>query len=1142
MTGRYDLGILVVHGIGGQRRGDTLAEVAEPLVQSLIDWLGEDAVEVRETELAQASAGCPAHVTVIVKRGTDVRRVLIAESWWADTFHPPGWWALVSWLFWAVPFVIFRAADHGISVNDTNEKLDDARSSQRWRGWARVPWYVGVRLVKNAASVALVLAVVLLLLVASPVALVPRVRASIVSAQRVLIRYIGDSYTLLLKPIQADATISQVERDLRWLRRQMTQGKVAIIAHSQGAELVRRVLARGKPTRPIDTLITYGAGIAKLRAVARLYAQRWQGLRAYAMRVVAAALTVAGPLLAITAELSTVVTVLIVVAAVGSAALMLTRARDVLRSIVRADLLAGDLRAAAEAGKVRRWLDFYATSDPVPEGGMPVHRLGLDAASSTRIANYRSPIRDHTSYSKNGEAFRPAVLAELARLLGWTLAPAAMVVVHNARERRARRTRALVTDRIVLLGALAAMCVLWSFDLRREFTDDVTSRLLDAAGWVAGWFSDSAATWLEAPVRREAVAGAVLVVAAGAVYAVCAWLWSLSAARRARRLFRADEPPGAEPLPAPAPFVQRFAYERLARHAKKIDDTHGWPQHPRRLRWLLPKLRGELVLLGLRHRLRERNLYDEPATDPPARVKLIPRAKARSVDGTETDVDYPAMGAAGTHFGRNGPAFPPCEHAPSAAVVSEKLLARKEFLPAESLNLLAAAWLQFEVHDWIQHRPRRHWRPGDHPHGPLDPDTPPFQQTDPSRTGAPRFVSDQTHWWDASQLYGVDPVFTTSIRAEGGRVKTGTPLLEAIEDSIDSTGSRPAPVPNFWLGLALFHELFALEHNAICDALQEAHPDLQDDALFHKARLVNAALMAKIHTVEWTPAVIANKLTEKAILASWWGLLGERTRKRVGRVGREEVLSGIPGSRTHHDGVRYSLTEEFVAVYRMHPLIPDEVTFRSLTKCGPSHTFEFVQLAVGAGPARGPRDRLHEVGGVANALYSLAVECPGQITLHNYPQALRTLKLPGDDQLDLAKRDIERTREAALPRYNDFRRVFHMTPVTSFDDLNPKLAGDLGKVYNGVEDVDLMVGLFAEPPPQGFAFSDTAFRVFLLMAARRLRSDRFLTTDFTPAVYTPTGYRWVQDRTLKDMLVYHFPELEPRIPAGNVFKPWRSRP
>ena len=55
------------------------------------------------------------------------------------------------------------------------------------------------------------------------------------------------------------------------------------------------------------------------------------------------------------------------------------------------------------------------------------------------------------------------------------------------------------------------------------------------------------------------------------------------------------------------------------------------------------------------------------------------------------------------------------------------------------------------------------------------------------------------------------------------------------------------------------HTLFTREHNAICDApARQPIPSWSDDELFDRARLVNAALMAKIHTVEWTPAIIGH--------------------------------------------------------------------------------------------------------------------------------------------------------------------------------------------------------------------------------------------------------------------------------------------
>ena len=96
-------------------------------------------------------------------------------------------------------------------------------------------------------------------------------------------------------------------------------------------------------------------------------------------------------------------------------------------------------------------------------------------------------------------------------------------------------------------------------------------------------------------------------------------------------------------------------------------------------------------------------------------------------------------------------------------------------------------------------------------------------------------------------------------------------------------------------------------------------------------------------------------------------------------------------------------------------------------------------------------------------------------------------------------------------------------------------------MYDGdVENVDLMIGLYAEQPPKGFGFSDTAFRVFILMASRRLKSDRFLSADYTPEVYTRAGLEWVEENSLVTVLLRHFPQLAPALDGvENGFTPWR---
>ena len=71
---------------------------------------------------------------------------------------------------------------------------------------------------------------------------------------------------------------------------------------------------------------------------------------------------------------------------------------------------------------------------------------------------------------------------------------------------------------------------------------------------------------------------------------------------------------------------------------------------------------------------------------------------------------------------------------------------------------------------------------------------------------------------------------------------------------------------------------------------------------------------------------------------------------------------------------------------------------------------------------------------------------------------------------------------------------------------------------------------------KGFAFSDTAFRIFILMASRRLRSDRFFTDSYKPETYTKEGLDWVADNTFSSVVVRHFPELSPALKGvGNAF-------
>jgi hypothetical protein len=578
----------------------------------------------------------------------------------------------------------------------------------------------------------------------------------------------------------------------------------------------------------------------------------------------------------------------------------------------------------------------------------------------------------------------------------------------------------------------------------------------------------------------------------------------------------------------------------FTRATEALDQRVGWHR--------LPLPLEILALIGLRIRLRERNLYDTSSLQRPPEPDSVRHLTARTVDGTYNDLDSPAMGSAGTRFGRNVPlehTYPDNHWAllePSPRTVSRELLTRETFQPATTLNLLAAAWLQFMIRDWFSHGKSETENPWELE---LSEDDPWSQERpmrimrtrrDPTRspddTSPPTYLNTETHWWDGSQIYGSNAEMQAMVRSgEDGKL-----VVDPDGTAPDALISHASQEPGFWIGLALFQTLFMLEHNAICDRLRAEYPSWSDDDLFDHARLVNAALLAKIHTVEWTPAILGHPALQIGMRANWWGLAGERIYKLLGRISRSEVISGIPGAARDHFGVPYSITEEFVAVYRMHPLIPDDLYFRSAADDGLLQERTFREVA-------GPHvpEVLEQVP-VADLLYSFGIAHPGAITLHNYPRFLQEYERPDGVLMDLAATDILRTRELGVPRYNEFRRLFHLPPVGSFEELtdNPAWAEELRRVYGGdIDRVDLMVGLYAEPKPEGFGFSDTAFRVFILMASRRLNSDRFFTTDYTARVYTQAGLDWIDDNDMSTVLLRHFPGLLPPLRnVRNAFAPW----
>ena len=596
-----------------------------------------------------------------------------------------------------------------------------------------------------------------------------------------------------------------------------------------------------------------------------------------------------------------------------------------------------------------------------------------------------------------------------------------------------------------------------------------------------------------------------------------------------------------------------------------------------------PQLLALLTLAYMREKLNAHNLGTSypagrlVAFQAPGQVPPPGASHYRCADGSWNSLTDPKAGAAGTRFLRNvastaiRPEFGEQLLTPNPREISLKLLSRPDGPDGEPvvqevpfLNLLAASWIQFMNHDWVNHGEivftdtidvplpaddvarRRYWQ------------TKMFigrSQPDPTRCNgveevAYSAINEVTHWWDGSQIYGSDQATQDRLRSHvGGKMRLGDDARLPMDDSkgVEDTGFRR----NWWVGLSMLHTLFVREHNAICDELATAYPDWEDARLFQVARLINAAVMAKIHTIEWTPAILPNPALDAGMHANWYGLVESALRKGNARRTMSEIkienpeLGGVVGNPLQDHGRRFGLTEEFVEVYRLHSLLPEKLQLRRLDDA------KALELLALRATRQAGSVRTTDQHAMADLFFSFGNQHPGKLVLNNFPRFMQELSIPGNPFFDMGTVDIVRARERGVPRYNEFRRQLGLNAISRFEDLSDdaeqveKLKRVYGRNPADVEKIDLLIGTLSEGHrPTFFGFGETMFQIFILNATRRLQADRFYSDCFNDEYYTPEGLRWIDATDFKAVLLRHYPQLADTGLANikNAFEPWDSGP
>lgn len=535
----------------------------------------------------------------------------------------------------------------------------------------------------------------------------------------------------------------------------------------------------------------------------------------------------------------------------------------------------------------------------------------------------------------------------------------------------------------------------------------------------------------------------------------------------------------------------------------------------------------------------------------------------RTADGSWNNLNYPEIGKAGTPLGRYVPASATTPQdvyrEPSVLRVSERLLKQKQFIPAATsngtINALAFAWVNFFVHDFYARgtefsrtaTAQYKLRVGDGTYVYMS-KLPEYPE---GKAGSHR--SKATHWFDASQVYGSDEAWARQLRTT---TKAGAPgaKLQVCENGLlpkyqPGNGSAPpvelfcgtqsapehgpvvfltgdSPRSSLHIGLLLFHHLWAHEHNYIVDQLAERYPEMTQDELYGTARLIVAAEIAKVHTVEWTAQMTSDPVSAEFVRRIWDERVGDPKAYRPDRA--------------------YAVSEEFLASYVLHEIVPP--VFSIVDTSGREvERLAFVNDLFGLGG----QQKLEQYG-PAQLFNSFGRNPMGLICPFNVSDQFRRFRgfeplvhpRPPDDAgyLDLAAIPLARERDARVPKYNDLREAVNEPRLTSIDEISsdPEVVAALKELYASVDDIEYGVGFKAESRPSTWALTPTQVAAFLPVVVYRLLADRFYTKDFRPEIYTEYGIERLRTVKLYDIIKHHFPSVVlPQDRDARIFFMWQ---
>ena len=473
----------------------------------------------------------------------------------------------------------------------------------------------------------------------------------------------------------------------------------------------------------------------------------------------------------------------------------------------------------------------------------------------------------------------------------------------------------------------------------------------------------------------------------------------------------------------------------------------------------------------------------------------------RTIDGSNNNLDAPAMNQTDTDFARLGPpnfadGFDLMTTGPNPREISNIVVAQPDagengpYLVDDNgvaLSGMMYAWGQFIDHDLDLERQGTGTDisipipAGD----PLAPGSIPMTRVaiDPATgvAGHPAAaINTVTGWLDGSQIYGSDAATASQLRTADGHMKVSAgdnlPIVNTPRGDAYAAGDvRAQENPD----LTALQTLFLREHNFQVDRLQEQHPHWSGDKLYETAKAITTAEMVNITYNEFLPHLLG-----KDAIAPYQG---------------------------YDPSVDARISEEFEgAAYRFgHSIVSDEIS--AISNTGAFTSEQTLAQSFFEDPA------IFQATGADGLLRHLAGDLANPLDTH-LVDGLRNLLVDPPSGIDLAAINIQRGHDLGLGTLNQTRAALGLTPYTSFEQVSsdPQTVAALKQAYGDVGAIDLWTGGLAEDHVAGSVIGSTFGKIIGDQFTALRDGDRFY---FENQKFDPHTLSQIKDTTLSDLIL-----------------------